>query len=56
MLKRWVFFKEYENFPDDKIWIPIKHLGEPEVHDLFPEDISKELGEDIETNEEQGDD
>jgi hypothetical protein len=56
MSKRWFLFKDDENFPDDKIWIPIKHLGEPEVHDLFPEDISKERGGDIETNEGQGDD
>ena len=55
MSKRW-FFKDDENFPDDKIWIPIKHHGELEVHDLFPEDISKEWGEDIETNEGEGDD
>lgn len=56
MSKRGFIWNGLENLPDDIIWKPIKHLEEPEVHDLFPEDISKERGGDIETNEGQGDD
>lgn len=56
MSKRGFIWNGLENLPDDIIWKPIKHLEEPEVHDLFPEDISQEGGEDSETNEGQGDD
>jgi hypothetical protein len=56
MTKRWHFLKDDKNFPDDKIWIPVKHHGESKVHDLFPEDIPKEWEEEIETNERQGND
>jgi hypothetical protein len=51
MAKRLVFLKDDINFPEDKILIPIKHLGETQVHDSVPEDVSEEREEDIETNE-----